>query len=105
MRDVNLAVALAHDLRAWDHFRRLHGLHLVLLGVRGRFTLGFGGSLHDLADLVSGVRGLDPLELLLFGDKTEVRDRFGLLAAHVVDDFRVHYVLVLVLEAAARRVA
>ena len=84
VRDVNLAVALAHNLRARYHLRWLNHhlllLHLlmVLLGVRRGLSLRLGRGLHDLTDFMGGIGGFYPLELLvsrsITAHEAEVRD-------------------------------
>ena len=118
VRDVNLAVALAHNLRARYHLRWLNHhlllLHLLmlLLGVRGCLSLRLGRGLHDLTDFMGGIGGFYPLELLvsrsITAHEAEVRDWLGRLTIDHFYRLGVHrrlLLLVLVLEASAGGVA
>ena len=117
VRDVNLAVALAHDLRAryhlgWLNHHLLLHLLMVLLGVRGGLSLRLGRGLHDLTNFMSGFGRFNPLELLvsrsITAHKAEVGDWLGRLTIDHLYRLRVHrrlLLLVLVLEAGAGRVA
>ena len=121
MGNINLAAPFAHDLRPGYHLRWLYHLlvlllllllmHGVLLSICGGFSLGFGGSLHDLTDFVGSVRRFYPLELLVsrcgVRDEAKVGDRLWRLAIDHFDGLGVHHclLLVLVLEAGAGWVA
>lgn len=74
VRDINLAVALAHYLRTRYNLRGLHWMVCRVLVAR-HFSLCLGSSLHHLTNLMSGIGSFNSLEVRLLSlSQREVRN-------------------------------